>query len=76
MNSKKILLTILLSISLLFNASTSFCKKHKKKTIQEEINQEQIEQEIVNNNDIIEETEKNKEQNENVSLKDSKIWDR
>ena len=71
MNSKKILLTILLSISLLFNASTSFCKKHKKKTIQEEINQEQIEQEIVNNNDIIEETEKNKEQNENVSLKDN-----
>lgn len=71
MNSKKILLTILLSISLLFNASTSFCKKHKKKTIQEEINQEQIEQEIVNNNDIIEETEKSKEQNENVSLKDN-----
>ena len=71
MNSKKILLTILLSISLLFNASISFCKKHKKKMIQEEINQEQIEQEIVNNNDIIEETEKNKEQNENISLKDN-----
>ena len=62
MNNKKILLTILLSIVLLFNASTSFCKKHKKQTIQQEVNQEQIEQEIVNNKNVVEEAEKSKEQ--------------
>ena len=58
MNNKKILLTILLSTVFLFNASTSFCKKHKKQTIQQEINQEQIEQEIINNQDVVEEKEK------------------
>ncbi|MCR4662296.1 MAG: lytic transglycosylase domain-containing protein, partial [Endomicrobiaceae bacterium] len=47
MNNKKIILTILLSIFFLLNSNTAFCKKHKKKTIQEEINQEQIEQEII-----------------------------
>ncbi len=71
MNNKNILVTILLSIALLFNASTSFCKKHKKQTIQEEVNQEQIEQEITNNQDVIEEKEKTEEQN--LSLKDNII---
>ena len=47
MNKTKTFLTILLSILFLFNSSSAFCKKHKKKTIQEEINQEQIEQEII-----------------------------
>ncbi|MCR4662377.1 MAG: transglycosylase SLT domain-containing protein [Endomicrobiaceae bacterium] len=56
MNSKKTFLIIFLSITFLFNASNAFCKKHKKKTIQEEINQEQIEQEIIPSDDNVTDT--------------------
>ena len=71
MNSKKIFLIILLSITFLFNASTAFCKKHKKKTIQEEINQETIEQEIANNSEDIVVVSEEFEKKDNYSLKDN-----
>lgn len=71
MNSKKIFLIILLSITFLFNASTAFCKKHKKKTIQEEINQETIEQEIANDSEDIVAVSEEFEKKDNYSLKDN-----
>ena len=71
MNSKKIFLIILLSITFLFNASTAFCKKHKKKTIQEEINQETIEQEIANNSEDVVVVSEEFEKKDNYSLKDN-----
>ncbi|MBR3627500.1 MAG: transglycosylase SLT domain-containing protein [Elusimicrobia bacterium] len=73
MNNKKIILTILLSIFFLLNSNTAFCKKHKKKTIQEEINQENIEQEIINNSEYIVENSDELEKNNNNSLKENII---
>lgn len=46
LNKYKILITVLLVTALLFNPSLSFCKKHKKQSEQEIINQEKIETEI------------------------------
>lgn len=73
MNSKKTILIILLSITFLFNASTAFCKKHKKKTIQEEVNQEKIEQEITNDSEYIVETSDKSEKDVNNLLKENII---
>ena len=48
--SNKILITTLLTAFLLFNPAISFCKKHKKLSLGEQINQKKIEQEIKNIN--------------------------